>query len=149
MNTYQLNTIEDALTILEYFNYFHDGFIKRIIITSRDEFETDKSQTCTGIFDIEIDFAHYNYGQGIPLYNQKIKAKFQKVTDICFDLREVTVDWVINRVDIIERKRTDYWRKTEDCLAVRLMRSKLSEGNEWELVEAEIFTFSEAIIIEE
>src|SRR5215470_11820292 len=111
VKTLKLNTIEDATAILEYFNYFHDGFIKRVSITSRDEFEKDKSQTCTGIFDIEIEIAHYNYGQGIPLYNQKIKGKFEKATDIQFDMRGVTIDWVIKRIDIIERERTDFWRK--------------------------------------
>lgn len=40
---------------------FHDGFMKRIAIVSHDDIDEEYAQSCTGRFDVEIDFAHYNY----------------------------------------------------------------------------------------
>ena len=34
----KLKTIEDAESILDYFNGFHDGFIKQFTLKSQDEF---------------------------------------------------------------------------------------------------------------
>ena len=148
MNTYKLETMEDASIILKHFNDFHDGFIKRITITSRDEFKEDKSQIFTGEFDIALDIAHYNYGAGIPPYNQVINVDFQNVMGIHFDLREITIDWWINRISITERKRTNQQGSTENCFAIKLTRDKLLEGKAWNLVEADLFTFTNAVFAE-
>ena len=52
---------ETAERALDYFNGFHDGFMKRILFEPQDRVDEDLSQTCTGVFDVKIDFAHYNY----------------------------------------------------------------------------------------
>ena len=60
----RVSSVEEAARALEYYNGFHDGFMKRIVIDSRDEIHADLGQSCTGVFDVEIDFAHYNYRKG-------------------------------------------------------------------------------------
>jgi len=59
MKSFAISSEETAATALDYFNGFHDGFMKRIVFASQDRIEDDLSQTCTGLFDAEIDFAHY------------------------------------------------------------------------------------------
>jgi hypothetical protein len=148
MNSFKLATIEDASRILEYFNYFHDGFIKRLNITSRDEMERDKSQLCTGIFDIDIDFAHYNYGRGGPPYNQIIRANFVSVRDLHIDLRDHAISWVVILFSILESERSYVYGRSEKCFTADLSMTRLTESNEWAQIETRLFTFLEAIFIE-
>jgi len=67
-----------AAKALDYFNGFHDGFMKRIMFTSQDQIERDLSQACTGVFDVEIDFAHYNYPRGIARHS--VESSGSRVT---------------------------------------------------------------------
>ena len=60
----RLKTINDAESILGYFNGFHDGFIKQLTLKSQDEFKAWGHQLCTGNLSLAIIFAHYNYGAG-------------------------------------------------------------------------------------
>ena len=41
-------TLSEALGLLDYFNGFHDGFIKRLSILSRDEFVSRGSNIVRG-----------------------------------------------------------------------------------------------------
>ena len=45
----RVSSVEEAAKVLEYYNGFHDGFMKRIVIDSRDEIHADLSQSCTGV----------------------------------------------------------------------------------------------------
>jgi hypothetical protein len=44
----RLKTIEDAEAVLDYFNGFHDGFIKQLSLKSPDEFKDWDHQLCMG-----------------------------------------------------------------------------------------------------
>jgi hypothetical protein len=65
-----LKTPEEAAAILEYFNGFHDGFIKQLILSSYDYFERRGVQACSGRLDLEVVIAHYNYRDGEPPADQ-------------------------------------------------------------------------------
>ena len=71
--------------------------MKRLVITSQDGITQDLGQTCTGAFDIAIDFAHYNYGYTpgvIPAqppfrpHDQIVHAEFRNVRDLFYDFGE-------------------------------------------------------------
>lgn len=74
-------TITEADAILEYFNAFHDGFIKRLTLLSHDVFEERGVQTHSVRPDLEITFAHYNYQRDTRPHDQIIEAKFFQVMD--------------------------------------------------------------------
>lgn len=58
-----LKTEEGSRRILAHFNGFHDGFIHKLILRSRDSFKqggsevTDIEHQLTGEFDVRIDMA--------------------------------------------------------------------------------------------
>ena len=87
----RISSVAEAAKVLDYFNGFHDGFMKRINIISSDEIDKDHGQSCSGLFEVEIDFAHYDYPSGdAPFHphNQIVHARFSKVQDIFSDFRE-------------------------------------------------------------
>jgi hypothetical protein len=88
---FDIASMEEAKSVLEHFNQFHDGFIKRITVVSQDEMGEDYSQSSRGIFDIELEFAHYNYTAGAqPLHpaRQRVWATFYNVRDLFYDVQE-------------------------------------------------------------
>ena len=72
-------TPEQAEEVLEYFNGFHDGFIKRLSLVSYDYFEARGVQVCSGRLDLELEIAHYNYRNGEPPADQVVHARFTHV----------------------------------------------------------------------
>ena len=70
-------TLNEALGLLDYFNGFHDGFIKRLSILSRDEFASRGEQHCWGELVLEVTFAHYNYQDGKRPHDQLVEARFE------------------------------------------------------------------------
>ncbi len=52
----RLKTIEDAESILDYFNGFQDGFIKQLMLKSPDEFKDWCHQLWTGNLSLVIIF---------------------------------------------------------------------------------------------
>src|ERR671917_581753 len=67
-----LTTPEEVEAILEYFNGFHDGFIKKLTLSSHDYFERRGVQACSGRLDLDLVIAHYNYRSGEPPANQLV-----------------------------------------------------------------------------
>ena len=55
--SFAVSSEQTAAGALDSFNGFHDGFMKHIVLSSRDRIEQDLSQTCTGVFDVEIDLS--------------------------------------------------------------------------------------------
>jgi hypothetical protein len=62
----------EAEAVLDYFNGFHDGFIKRLTLVSHDYFEARGTQVCSGRLDLELLIAHYNYRDGEPPADQVV-----------------------------------------------------------------------------
>lgn len=154
---YTIETARIAERVLEHFNYFHDGFIKRVELVSHDRFEqngpayTDRAHVCTGMFDITLDIAHYNYGPGDQPYHRLITCRCEDVRDFALDLRgHQGHDWPITRIDIVEVTRANGFRpgEVEPALELRLLRPFLVDGKRWERREQSLFTFARATLEE-
>ena len=63
MTTYIITNLSEADAALDYFNGFHDGFIKQLALISHDQFEARGVQASGERLTLEITFAHYNYRQ--------------------------------------------------------------------------------------
>lgn len=150
---FEIESVHQARAALEYFNGFHDGFARRIALTSQDRMEEDGSQTASGVFDVEIDFAHYNYARGgRPLQppGQLVRGTFRAVQDIFLDLREGFLGNSIIRLSVVPvRRRAGGSTAAEDSLALWLARHfYLEEFRRHELRESQIFTFATATLVE-
>jgi hypothetical protein len=146
--------VEEAARVLDYYNGFHDGFMKRIILQSQDEIHRDLSQSCTGVFDAAVDFAHYNYQNGAePLhpYNQVVRAEFRNIQDFFCDFREGFLGNTIISLSMVPaNRRKGGETATELCLGLRLGRHfYLEEYRRYEFRESQLFTFTEAIFEEQ
>ena len=150
---YSVENAHDAEAALERFNYFHDGFIKRVELVSRDRFEqngpayTDRAHVCTGSFGVTLEIAHYNYDQGNQPYNRLIRCRFEDVQSFLLDLRAHQLhDWPITRLDIAEvgRSRMGVPGGSETALEVRLLRPRLVDGSRWESQAHTLFSFARA-----
>jgi hypothetical protein len=142
---YHLTNLREADQILKYFNYFHEGFIKRLNISAQDEFDDTGAQNCYGTFDVGIDFAHYNYDEGKPAFDNIVRAYFYDVRGICLDLREMKEpDWSIHMFSVLLKKRPAVAAGDESCFAARLILDHLYDEKEWGTKEIDLFTFKEA-----
>ena len=74
MTTYMINNLTEAEAVLNYFNGFHDGFIKQLALISHDRFEARGVQTRGEGLTLEITLAHYNYQHDSKPVDQLIKA---------------------------------------------------------------------------
>ena len=144
----RISSAAGAAKVLDYFNGFHDGFMKRIAIVSSDEIDEHHGQSCTGLFEVEIDFAHYNYQAGkAPFHphNQIVQARFSKVQDIFCDLREGFLGNTIISLSVAPaNRRKGASTAAESCLSLRLARHYyLEEFRRHELRQSQLFTFAE------
>lgn len=146
---YPIETIQQARETLRYFNDFHDGFIKKLTLISRDAFKADGSQVCTGTFDVEIEFAHYNYPQCPSPYDQTVAGRFVDVRDFCLDLTEMSFEWSIQsfEIEVAERPRV-LSNSTEACFVAKLVRAVLDRTGNWLNQESSLFTFKHATFSE-
>jgi hypothetical protein len=140
MKQFRITSAKDAKNTLEYFNAFHDGLLKRIEIVSKDEVTPEKSQICTGLFDVTLTIAHYNYDQGRQPYNRMIKLAFSSAQRIHMDFRSVgNCDWNINALEV---------REAGDFLICVLQRNRY-DGKTWIIQEHDLFQFENAEISEQ
>jgi hypothetical protein len=153
LTSFAVSSGETAARALDYFNEFHDGFMKRIVFESHDRIDEDRSQCCTGVFDVEIDFAHYNYAEGAEPFHphdQIVRAVFRNVRDILVDLRGGFIGNTIISLSITPgQRRKGGATGTEQCLGLHLARHYyLEEHRQYELRESQLFTFTDAMFVE-
>lgn len=146
---FDITSMEEAKSVLDHFNHFHDGFMKRLTLVSQDEMGEDYGQSSTGIFDVEIEFAHYNYAAGTqPLHppRQRVWATFYNVQDLFCDLREGYLGNAITQLSIhLASRRRGGTTTAETCLALHLARNYyLEEFRRYELRQSPLFTFTHA-----
>jgi hypothetical protein len=137
-----LRTPEEAAAILEYFNGFHDGFIKQLTLSSYDYFERRGVQACSGRLDLEVVIAHYNYRDGEPPADQVVHARFTHVRDLQAEVLGRAAEWTIMNVHIEPGVRTSDLAE-EPCFYARLLQNRLDEG-QWVHHQALGFSFREA-----
>jgi len=142
---YLLKKKEDVKNVLDRLNYFHDGFIKELCLTSHDKFDSDKSQFCTGEFSLKIDFAHYNYDEGRPPFNRIIRCFFKDVKDFNFNFRNFRLaDGAITLLEIEETERCDNNYDIEVCFVLKIrFNFYQKKENKWTEVKQTLFSFRE------
>lgn len=145
-----LKTENDSHRILDHFNGFHDGFIHKLILRSYDEFQregpdvTDIVHQSTGLFDVRIDIAHYNYGQGTQPHDRIVRCFFKNVQGFCLDLRSrKSYEWPITNVEIPAGTRAVESGESEACFLLNILWSKLVDQS-WEVYTTQLLTFQEA-----
>ena len=135
-------TPEQATAILEYFNGFHDGFIKRLALNSYDYFEDRGVQACSGRLDPELVIAHYNYRNGEPPADQVVRARFTHVRELQADMPSRAAEWTIMNVYFEPGVRASELAE-EPCFHARLLQNRL-DGGLWVHHQVLGFTFREA-----
>ena len=130
---------EQARTVAEYFNGFHDGFIRRLALVSHDTFESRDVHVTTGLLDLEILFAHSNYGDGRPPFDQLVAARFTRVRDLRIAFTGRPTDWPITNLHL----ETDPAADPADGprLRARLIQPRLVDNARWEHAEAMALSF--------
>jgi hypothetical protein len=137
-----VRTLAEATAALEYFNAFHDGFIRELTLRSHDRFEARGVHAMSGRLDLDIRFAHYNYREGEPPADQMIRATFRQVRDLETDIPHWHGEWSIDRVEI-ERAVRRAGAGQEACLLGRIVHHRLVDGA-WTTHQGIRFTFAEA-----
>jgi hypothetical protein len=136
-----LGTLPEATAALEYFNAFHDGFIRELVLRSHDRFEARGVHAMSGRLDLDIRFAHYNYREGEPPADQLIRATFRQVRDLRTDIPHWHGEWAIDRVEIETAVRRA-GAGEEACLLGRIVHHRLVDGA-WTTHEGIRFTFAD------
>jgi hypothetical protein len=135
-------TPKQAEAVLQYFNGFHDGFIKRLTLISHDYFEDRGVQVCSGRLDLELEIAHYNYRNREPPADQVVHARFTHLRHLHAEMPGNAAEWSLANVHLEQGTRpatvTD-----EPCLHARFPQNRL-DRDEWVLHEALGFSFREA-----
>jgi hypothetical protein len=135
------NTLEHAVGMLEYFNGFHDGFIKRLSILSRDQFVSRGEQRCAGELGLEITFAHYNYEDGNRPHDQLVEATFEGVKDLAIEFSGNSYEWAVDDLTIASTERSREGCGLEACMKAVIVQKRLNDKREWIRHEDVRFTF--------
>jgi hypothetical protein len=125
--------------------------MKRISIVSQDDIDEEYGQSCSGRFDVEIDFAHYNYRfDDRPPHDQIVRAVFRDVQDIFCDFSEGYVgNTVLGLYVNAANRRRGGTTSVESSMVLSLERAFLLEQHRrWENRRMEFFTFSGATFSE-
>lgn len=142
-----ITTLEEATAALEFFNYFHDGFVRSITVTSADKFESGTDQILTGELTVELAIMHYNYGGALQPSDNPIVATFDEVKGLTADITGRDTDWSISELSITESTRALDSGGTEPCLRAALTQSRLDENGEWTTNDDLAFTFRQATVV--
>lgn len=140
--------LNEAMKLLDYFNGFHDGFIKRLSIVSKDQFVSRGEQQCAGELGLEIIFAHYNYQNGKPPHDQLVEVRFQGVKDVEIEFSGNSYEWAIDSLTIAESERSREHGGVETCMKAVLIQKRLDDGREWVRHEDMTFTFRSCVFRE-
>ena len=134
-------TLNEALGLLDYFNGFHDGFIKQLSIRSRDEFVSRGEQHCAGELGLEIIFAHYNYKDGKRPHDQLVAARFEGVKELAIEFSGNSYEWAVDGLTLAETERAREGGGVEACMSAVLVQKRLNDSREWVRHEDVTFTF--------
>lgn len=134
-----VESAEQAAVALDYFNGFHDGFIRRLSLVSHDSFEDRDTHVTTGLLDLEILFAHSNYRAGAPPFDQLVRARFSQVRGLHMSFTGEPTDWPIINVHIeVEGPGTS---TDPQRLLARVIQPRLIDNSRWTHVETFSFSF--------
>ena len=95
----------------------------------------------SGRLDLDILFAHYNYRDGEPPADQRVRGRFQEVRDLRADFPLTDGSWSIDRLEIEPSSGEGDGRRPR--LTARLHQHRLIDGA-WTTREGLTFSFREA-----
>lgn len=154
-----INSEEQTEEFLDYFNGFHDGFIKRIILESNDYFSQEnehdimsRNQTVSNEVILKIDIAHYNYGTGEPPVNRHVCVLFRDFYDVNIGVKISTqTDWTINEIKInrISRPLDTDPNFSMKIFEIILERPIYDQVTGWSYIEESLLKFTQAVAWEE
>lgn len=141
---FEIDDATEAERAIEYFNAFHDGFVKGLCLTSHDSFPERGVQAANGPPDLEIVLAHYNYERDTRPPNQLVRASFRGVMELTAEISGLATDTPIKYVTIQTSSRRREDGSEETCLQASVFASHLDQSRAWSEVEAIGFTFEHA-----
>ena len=147
MVNFEVTSATTAAAAIEYFNAFHDGFVKALRLTSNDSFPERGVQELGGPADLELVFAHYNYERDTRPADQLVRAMFRGVMGLETELTGLGTESSIQRVELGDGSRRRDDGSEEPCLVASVFAPRL-DGDAWSHVEAIRFTFQRAIFEE-
>lgn len=146
--TFAVSSWAEAKSLMDYFNAFHDGFIRHLILNSQDSFEQRGTQQYGPGLHLTIRFAHYNYRNGAPPPTQQVEATFYDVKQLALDFTGHAYDWAIQTMGFEEAMRHRDDGVSEPCLRAVLRQSRLSSTQTWVIHDDLTFTFLNAAFTE-
>jgi hypothetical protein len=127
MNTTRvLKTPEEAAAILEYFNGFHDGFIKQLTLNSYGYFERWGCRPARGVWTSSWRSRTTTTATG-NLRRTRSSTRFTHVRDLQADMPGRAAEWTIMYVHIEPGVRPSDLAE-EPCFYARLLQNRLDEG---------------------
>ncbi len=148
LKSFSFATLGELQVALEFFNYFHDGFIRRSTISTSQQFsQVADPYADPPRLDLTLTIAHYNYAYGpdgfTRPFTQEIEATFEYVTDFTADWTGRSPDGYLFNVACEARERPIHGlalNGNEACLRVVLVGKRLIAGQEWRECEDVVFT---------
>jgi hypothetical protein len=135
----QVFEIEDgqqARAATDYFNAFHDGFIRSLQVLSDDAFEDIGVHVLAGPLRLVVEFAHYNYDSGRPPAGRRIEARFEAVTQLDLSFTGEDTDWPVTAFELDE--------DASGRLRATLLQARFSDGD-YDTVTAMTFRCESAL----
>ena len=139
-----VTSLDEATAVLDYFNGFHDGFIKKLSIYSHDSFEELHVQSASQRLDLKIIFAHHNYQNGSRPAGQVVTAQFHAVMGLSIVFSGLLYEWSVYELFIGATNRILEDNRSEPCLSAVLLQNRLTDNREWQRHADVTFTFSHA-----
>lgn len=141
---FEVTDAAEAERAIDYFNAFHDGFVKELKLTSHDSFPERGVHAIGGPPDLELVFAHYNYERDTRLPDQLVRCSFVGVMSLRTDLTGLGTDSPVKYVTIEAASRNRDDGSEESCLRASVFASHLDASRAWSEVEAIRFSFERA-----
>ncbi len=127
----EVRSVEDAARVLEYFNAFHDSFIRQLEVRSHDLFEARGVQVCSGHLDLELVFAHYNYQADRKSHAQRVSARFFHVSELAANFSGRSHEWTVYELEIRPAAPGERDEPVDRPLEAVLRQSRWQVGADW------------------
>ena len=144
---FEAGNAAEAESAIEYFNAFHDGFIRELRLSTHDRFPERGVHETGERPDLELVFGHYNYERDTRPADQLVRASFRGVMQLETELTGLATEAAVKYVAIEDGTRRREDGSEEPCLRAVVVASRL-DGDEWREVEAIRFSFERAVIEE-
>ena len=156
---FEIDSLESASEFLDYFYDFHDGFIKRFMVISQDEFtektkgdHLSRAHVITEEVVCRVDIAHYNYGAGGPPYNRKVCIVFEDFEELEIGINSsIQESYSIQEVKIyqVSRKLETDPNFSKRFLEFKVVYDVYNQSSGWNQMEHPLCLFNKALAWEE